>query len=432
MAKTVRFPCGRRSGLLSFLVLALLALVGHAEGPTAESGVPSAEPVEVEREVVELIPDKKASWGASRLFAPISGLFLGGPGYWYDPRKLEIDTTPSEAYVDIFYVRGNFQRGYEQAESPVTVLLPSRIEADERDSVTIRVMADGYVQKDIHVKVRSRTEKVVVDLEPLPNTLEALSEFYLAGRGRLTFLTDEALTFRIQKADAGFSLVLTETAGGAAAEEAARSVGSPIIASLESRQLGEDLVLEVSLTEKGRQHEVRSRQSYDAVRRLHSFVLDLVPADGGAADIERVRGVLPKIRARDVGGCALAFEEVLRASLGDEELARAMVPKDRFMDRYSRATMRRLGQLSPGGRVEFLDGSRFEVAIPIELSAAVIEASNARGYLSLLRRFIALLEEPEYRTRTLQGWIAPELPAAEFRAIVERAEAAETRCRQKV
>ena len=102
------------------------------------------------------------------------------------------------------------------------------------------------------------------------------------------------------------------------------------------------------------------------------------------------------------------------------------------MDRYSRATMRRLGQLSPGGRVEFLDGSRFEVAIPIELSAAVIEASNARGYLSLLRRFIALLEEPEYRTRTLQGWIAPELPAAEFRAIVERAEAAETRCRQKV
>jgi hypothetical protein len=34
-------------------------------------------------EVVDLVPDERASWGATNIFAPITGLFLGGPGYWY-------------------------------------------------------------------------------------------------------------------------------------------------------------------------------------------------------------------------------------------------------------------------------------------------------------------------------------------------------------
>ena len=61
-------------------------------------------------ETIELIPDKRASWGPTNLFAPITGLFLGGPGYWYRQREIAIDTTPPGAVLDLFYVRRNFQK----------------------------------------------------------------------------------------------------------------------------------------------------------------------------------------------------------------------------------------------------------------------------------------------------------------------------------
>ena len=94
-----------------------------------------------EREVIELIPADRSSWGATNVFAPVTGLFMGGPGYWYGAREIEIDTTPSGAVLDLFYVRANFQKRFEQAESPILLRLPSRIEAGPRDSITIRSCA---------------------------------------------------------------------------------------------------------------------------------------------------------------------------------------------------------------------------------------------------------------------------------------------------
>ena len=86
-------------------------------------------------DVVELIPDDPPSWTPNNLFAPVTGLFLGGPGYWYENRVIEIETSPPGAVLDLFYVRRNFQKRYEQADAPVRVILPSRIEATSRDSL---------------------------------------------------------------------------------------------------------------------------------------------------------------------------------------------------------------------------------------------------------------------------------------------------------
>ena len=90
-------------------------------------------PADEDFDVVELIPDEPPAWTPNNLFAPITGFFLGGgPGYWYSKRVVEIETTPPGAVLDLFYVRRNFQKRYEQADAPVRVILPSRIEATDR------------------------------------------------------------------------------------------------------------------------------------------------------------------------------------------------------------------------------------------------------------------------------------------------------------
>jgi len=379
-------------------------------------------------EVVELIPVQRASWSVGSLFAPLTGLFRGGTGYWYDPREIAIDTTPSGAFIDLFYVRGNFQKAYEQAESPVRVILPPRIEATDRDSLMIRVMADGYQSKDVHVKIRSGTEKLEVDLEPLANTLAHINHFYLAGRGTLTFLTEESLNFRNQKAESGFSVVLTETACSDGAKDGISSMRSPLIDSLRKQQLGQDLVVQIALSEMARDYEVRSRQNYDPIRRLHSFTLDLVPPNGGADEIKRSRDTLASIRSSDVMGCAEFFDRVIQEELDPEKLARALTPKDRFMDRYVRATIKRLGEVSPDQQVRLVDGSAYDVRVPIELSAATTQASQVVGYMAMLRSFIFNLEAPDYRRPTLKGLIAPEVSSVRFDAVMDRAEASEHKC----
>ena len=136
-------------------LLSLLAWLVAAPAPAAAAAKPDDE-----YDVVELIPDDPPSWTPTNLLAPITGLFMGGPGYWYKERRLEVETTPPGALLDLFYVRANFQKAYEQAESPVTIILPSRVEAGGRDSVTIRAMLDGYRQNETHVRVRSRQTKV--------------------------------------------------------------------------------------------------------------------------------------------------------------------------------------------------------------------------------------------------------------------------------
>ncbi len=383
-----------------------------------------------EEETVELVPDDRAGWSASNLLAPISGLLRGDPDYWYEPRFLRIDTTPPGAVLDLFYVRSNFQKGYEQADAPVRVRLPKRIEAGPRDSVTIRALLDGFRQREVRIPVRSSQEEVVIELEPLPNSLVALSHVYLAGRASLDFLTEEALSFRVQKAPNGFQLVLNETALGSEAAGTLEGVHSPLIDEIKAQQLGEDLVVRVTLSDAARSAgvEPRSRQSFDPVRALHSFGLELAPADGGAAAVERGRAALERIGPDAVAGCAAVWDAALRAELDPAALARALSAQGAFTDPYLRAAMRRLGEISPDGSVQLADGTRFRVAAPIELMAAANQAHEVDGYLALLRRFVEELEPPAYRRETLRGLVAPEVGRARFDAMLDAADAREQAC----
>ncbi len=386
-------------------------------------------PALAEREVIELIPSDRSSWGATNVFAPVTGLFMGGPGYWYSAREIEIDTTPSGAILDLFYVRANFQKRFEQAESPILLRLPSRIEAGPRDSITIRALLDGYRQEEIHVKVRSREKSVMIDLFPLPNSLEAMTHTYFSGRGALTFLTKEALTFRVQKASDGFSVVLTETGKSKSSAETMNGIKSANIKSLKGQQLGEDLVVRVTLTESARGNiEPRSTQGYDAVRGLHQFTINLNPTDGGASAVEKALTALGRIQTRDVTGCALAYDRSVRSQLERDALSRALAPSGAFTDRYLRGALKRLGEVSPGGVISLSNGAKFRPNMPIELSAAGSQAFQAIGYLVLLRTFVEQLEPEEFRRNTLRGLLAPEVANEEFDAIVDVAENLEKQC----
>jgi hypothetical protein len=382
-------------------------------------------------EVIELIPEERASFNSSNVFAPVTGLFMGGPGYWYATRQIEVETVPPGAVLDLFYVRASFQKAYEQAESPVTILLPSRVEAGKRDSVTIRALLDGFRQQEVRVKMRSRQSKVVIELSPLPNVLLAVSHTYFAGRGSLAFLTKEPLNFRVQKGGGVFSVVLTETGADEAAQAAIEGASSPLLRSLQAQQLGEDLVVRVAVTESaaGDKVDIRSRQAFDAVRDVHIFALDFVPADGGAEAVQRAKAALVRVRTEDVTGCALAYGSALREQLEAADLSRALAPNGSFTDPYLREAMKRLGQLSPDGVITLTDGSRFHAEAPIELMAAASQSAEVIGYLAMLRSFVAELEPPESRHQTLRGLIAPELAAARFEAITAAAESREEICR---
>jgi hypothetical protein len=401
--------------LASLLLVALLA-----------AGMAWAE----ELETVELIPDDRAGWTARNLVAPFSGLLRGDPGYWYETRKIEVRTTPPGAALDLFYVRRNFQKGYEQADAPALLVLPSRIEAGSCDSVTIRAFMDGYRQKEVNVKVRSGEERIVIDLEPLANSLVAVTHLYLAGRASLSFLTKEALTFRVQEREQGYAVVLLQTGSTPEAVGGMKGVHDALVASLRAQQLGEDLVVRVGLTDRARDAEVdlRSRQDHDPVRRLHSFSLDVVSKDGGATSVQRARAALARVEPRHVSGCAARFDGALREQLEPSALARALAPQGAFTDPYLRAAMKRLGEVSPGGAVVLTDGTTYRTSIPLELVAAASQAADAMGYLALLRCFVAELESPPYRRETLRGLIAPEVSPAGFEAMMDEAEAAEQRC----
>jgi hypothetical protein len=385
-------------------------------------------------EVVELIPTERSAWGATNLFAPITGFFLGGPGYWYSARRIEVDTTPPGAVLDLFYVRGNFQKGYEQADAPATIVLPSRIEAGPRDSLTIRALLDGYRQTEVHVRVRSRDSKVHIDLDPLPNALVAMAHGHFAGRTTLSFVTKESLSFRLQQASDGFTVVLTATGKSPGAEGTLEGVRSSILKSVKAQQLGEDLVVRVSLTDaaRARKVETRSRQAFDPVRGLHIFALDLVAPEDGSTPVQRARAALGGIQPGAVSGCAREFDAALHEQLDPSALARALAPSGGFADPYLRAALKRLGELSPGGELTLSDGTRFRAAIPIELSAAASQAGEVKGYLALLREFVSGLEAPSDRRESLRGLIAPELGVASFDAVMDAAELREQRCLARV
>jgi hypothetical protein len=382
-------------------------------------------------ETVELVPEERAGWSLADVFAPITGLFLGGPGYWYEPRRIEIETVPSGALLDLFYVRRNFQKGFEQAESPVTVLLPSRIEAGPRDALVVRAALDGYRHAEANVRIRSRETRIEIRLAPVPNALVAFSHVSLAGRATLEFLTREPIVFRLQPGSAGPSLILPQTSALPDARGSLEGARGALVASLAAQQLGEDLVVRVGLSELASQggYELRSRQGRDPVRGLHGVAIDLVPPDAGAGAVERVREALAQIAPADVAGCAAVFDAALRAGLDPEQLARALTPRGTFTDPVLRAALRRLGEVSTGGAIELGDGRRYRPSLPLELAAAASEPAQAKGYLALLRRLVAELEPAEHRPEALRGLVASELPRPAFAAALAAAESRERACR---
>ena len=378
---------------------------------------------------VELIPEDRAGWTVTSLFAPISGLFLGGPGYWYSERKVRVETTPPGAVLDLFYVRRNFQKGYEQADAPVEVILPARIEAGSRDSLTVRAFMDGYQQKEVSFPIRSRTEELMIELEPLANSLVAVTHLYFAGRSSISFLTKEALTFRIQDRGKEYAVVLIETAGSSDAKAAMQGVTDSLVASLQPQQLGEDLVIKVGLTDSaGGNLDVRQRQAYDAIRRLHSFTLDVSPEGGAASSVRRARAALARVQTSDVAGCAERFDAELRSQLDPSALARALTPVGSFQDPYLRAALKRQGELSSDGSVRLVDGTKYDTSIPLELSAASSQSAEVIGYLAMLRSFVAELEAAPYRSSTLRGLVAPEVVPSDWERMLERSRAAEASC----
>jgi len=379
-------------------------------------------------ERVELIPEEAAALNAGTAFAPFTSVFLGGPGYWYRAREIEIESLPPGAALDLFYVRASFQKAYEQADAPITLVLPSRAQAGPRDSVTIRAMLDGYQQREVRVPVRSRTKKVVVELEPLANSLLAITHRYFAGRGTLAFLTTEALTFRIQQRDDGFSVVLVGTGKSADAAETIEGASSSLVESLREQQVGQDLIVRAVLRSAAAESTLRSRQDYDAVRGVHTFAIDLVPPDGGVEAVHRAKAALARIGRRDVSGCRLEFDSSLREQLEPAALNRALVPDGSFTDPFLRAAMKRLGELSPGKAVELVDGSTYRTSAPIELMAASSEGGHVKGYLAMLRAFVAELEPATGRRSALRGLVAPELGVDRFDAIVDVAEKRERVC----
>ena len=415
-------------GVLAATVAVLFGALACSTAPAedsaeSEEGAPDAPYVEV----IDLRPDDLASFGLKNVAAPVAALFRGF-GHYYSAREIQIDTTPSGGMVDLFYVRSNFQKRFEQAETPVTVIIPARVEAGPRDSVTVRAFAEGFRQKTQTMKVSSSVSELIIDLDPLPNSLDGLSHRYFAGRAIVGFLTGENLNFRVQEAADGFSVILNETAMAPEARSALDDISSPLVDEVFGQQLGEDLLVKLTLTDSAMGNtEVRSRQQYNAARDLHEFVLELLPSDSGAS-VQDALDALSSVSAADVTGCALVFDSGMRDQLDPGSLNRALSPQGDFTDRYLRAAMRRLGEVTPGGAVVFTDGSRYSPSVPIELEVSLSQAAGAKGFLSLLRSFVFGLESEDYRVETFRSLIAPEMDASSFGVVFDKSSSAETTC----
>ncbi len=383
----------------------------------------AADPPDGVRRVV-LVPEDRAGWSPAQIFNSLR------PGFHSD-RTLRIDTSPPGATLDLFYVRASFQKRYEQTQAPVIVELPTRSSAGKRDSVSIRAFLPGHKLQTVNVPVQGGQDRLLIELDPLDNALVSVAHTYFGGRAGLSLLLKQPANVRVQKAEQGFSVILSQTGGEPRAEAVLAGLRSPLLASADARQLGEDLLIAVKLAPglTGEDVELRSRQQHDPVRGLHRFTIDMIPRDQEAAIVSRARAALGQIGPGDVSGCAGAFDRALRAQLDRESLARALAPRGDFTDPYLRAALRRLGEVSPGGVIALEDDTRYRPGVPLELEAAVTQAVSARGHLALLRQWTRLLEPEAYRAEALRSLVAPEMEPAAFADALASARGAEQRCR---
>ena len=368
---------------------------------------------ESEPEEVDLIPDEKVGWSPRNVGAGISTL-VTGPDYWYAQKRIRVDTVPADAQLALYYIRSNFQKRFERAIAPVVVVGPSRIDATSKDVIAVRAAAAGYLTKEVKFRLFDAPEQVLLKLAPLPNSLVFLGFTHLAGRSTITLRTTEEPEIRVSRGRGtdGFTLALTQTANKLESQPGA---SSGHLLGIAVEQLGEDLVVRVKT--RAPELEVRSKSSYDPIRREHLYSIDIMRKGTRPPNSMQVRGEIERVRFTRGDLCEEAFGSELRRQLDQRMLARAFRPSGGVTEYYQREAMLRLGRLN-SGKVETLGGEAFRTGSPIELALALQSASTVRDYLGLLGAIARSQPDPPEFLRAL---LAPEMTPGEFEPIYDAA-----------
>ncbi len=394
-----------RTGLVALLLAVLAPQSAAAMGGVME---------------IDMSPNEPASFGIRNVAAGATAI-LGGWNYWYKERVVEVETVPSDARLQLFFIRSNFQKRFERVDPPILVRLPSRIETTKKDSFAIRVAANGYSTREMSIKVNDVPNRLVIKLDPLPNSLVGLSKTHLAGRTTLTFRTTKEPELRVMKSRGfdGFTISMSETAKQLPNEA---TVSGGWIEGIEVAQAGEDLLVRIET--KGSDIEARSKQTYDPVRREHVFAVDLLKEGTRRPNSQQVRAEFEAVPFSPGDACALAFENTIRSEMEADVISRGIRASGSVADVYRREAMLRLGRLDQG-QVRTLDGEVLRTGSPIELELALQSGATVPGYIALLGEFARTQAEPALTMRSL---IAPEMDPQEFEAIYRKATDARRSC----
>ncbi|HTO70934.1 MAG TPA: hypothetical protein VMR31_13820 [Myxococcota bacterium] len=375
-------------------------------------------PTEVNK--VDLIPAERAAWTPKNVGIGLSSI-LGGWGYWYTEREISVETVPAVADLSLYYIRSNFQKRFERAQSPALVKLPSRADMTYKDAVKFHAIANGYLAEEVSYDAQKVPDHVVIQLHVLPNSLVFLGHTEFAGRTSLTLRTTEQPEVRMSKNTSlqGFQIALTKTA---VKLEGKPPKGGGHITDLDAIQIAEDAILRVGTDSPDL--EVRSRQSFDAVQGQYVYVFDIVAPGTAAPSDQQIRARLDALPFTPNASCDDRYAAVLREKLGDAELADAFRPSGELTDLYRREAMLRLGRYHEG-TVQTDTGDTLRTGSSLELALALQSAPRVRGYLALLGALARTEPAPGDAMRTL---IAPGKTPAEFAPIYDAAEGARSDC----
>ena len=368
---------------------------------------------------VDLVPNERAAWTPKNMAIGVSSV-LGGWKYWYEDRKIQVETVPAEAELSLYYLRSNFQKKFERAESPATVTLPPRVDMTERDAVKFHAFANGYLAAEQSFDAQKVPDRVVLELHALPNNLVFMGHTELAGRTTLTIRTTEQPEVRMSKNTSlvGFQIALTKTAMKL---EGKPPTGGGHLKSLDAVQVGEDAIVRVG-TDAGNL-EVRSKQSFDPVRQQYAYVFDIVTPGAVAPSDAQIRATLDGLPFTP-SACDQRYAAVLRDKVGDAELADAFRPSGELADLYRKEAMMRLGRFQQG-TVKTDAGETLHTGSSLELALAMQSAARVDGYLALLG---ALARSEPQPANALRSLVAPGRTPDDFDPIYDAAENARKDC----
>jgi hypothetical protein len=143
----------------------------------------------------------------------------------------------------------------------------------------------------------------------------------------------------------------------------------------------------------------------------------------------RTRRRVAGVGRERVGRCALVFDAELRDRLDPAELRRTFDSAPPFVVPVLRASLRRLGELAPDGRLHLRDGTRLEPGRPLEIELGLQRGEQVEGALAFLRALVEALEPAAWRDVALRGLVAPESDPVAFGHALADARAAEAACR---